>query len=115
MNPANVLIGVFLSEHFGTITKQPAGCSHFLPTRYAWHRPLANEYSGFQLMCFYVRTCQQAAQAAALATDRLAKRGSPLFQYMATKIPLCSAVLFALELCPGVRSRESALAQTAGL
>jgi hypothetical protein len=54
-------------------------------------------------------------QVAALATDRLAKHGSPLFQYMAIKMPLCSAVLFALELCPGVRSRENALAQTAGL
>jgi len=39
---------------------------------------LANEYSGFSNLCaFYVRACQQAAQAAALATDRLPKAWQP--------------------------------------
>jgi len=73
---------------------------------------LANEYSGFSNLCAFA--CQQAAQAAALATDRLPKAWQPAIPIMAFKMPLCSAVLFALE-CPGVRSRENALAQTAEL
>jgi HEPN domain-containing protein len=36
---------------------------------------LANEYSGFSNLCAFA--CQQAAQAAALATDRLPKAWQP--------------------------------------